>query len=269
MGGHSRSSDFPVSEGVLDTIADPNFNDVVLARINRVNGNFVGSYFGGESWDYARFALVDSEIVLSGQTFSNNLPVTSDAFDSIYNASGQPGEIGDAYVARLSSDFRSLDYCTYIGGSGIENDADATILNRDSVWIAGQTGSADLPITPNAVQSEVSGLGSIFLIHFAIDTMIESATDVHQLLPDDLKLSACPNPFNPTTTLSFDLPRSSDVTLAIFNILGQMIEEIDLGRMNIGSHQVQIGNTEWASGIYIVSLSAGPISRNSKILLIR
>lgn len=64
-----------------------------------------------------------------------------------------------------------------------------------------------------------------------------------------------PNPFNPTTFIKYDLPNFSNVSLTVYNRIGQQIEYMDLGYKNAGRHQKEI-NLDLVSGIYFYKVSA-------------
>jgi len=89
------------------------------------------------------------------------------------------------------------------------------------------------------------------------------------LAPSRFGLSVFPNPFNPTTTLSFALPKLSDVELTVFDVLGRVVMSRELGRLNAGEHQVAIDGAEWSSGVYFARLSAGGVGKVVKMALIR
>ena len=64
-----------------------------------------------------------------------------------------------------------------------------------------------------------------------------------------------PNPFNPTTSIKYDLPELSKVSLTIYNPLGQIIQKINMGYEKEGFHQKEI-SLNLASGIYFYKISA-------------
>ncbi len=68
-----------------------------------------------------------------------------------------------------------------------------------------------------------------------------------------------PNPFNPSTKISFQLPIISHVQLRVFNILGQLVEQLIDAPMNSGSHQVEWRPNDHRTGVYIYELRAEPI----------
>jgi chitinase len=66
-----------------------------------------------------------------------------------------------------------------------------------------------------------------------------------------------PNPFNPTTVISFSLPEANEVTLKIYNLLGEEVATLISGVLSAGNHQVRWDAGSLASGIYVYRLQAG------------
>ncbi|MFH1372383.1 MAG: T9SS type A sorting domain-containing protein, partial [bacterium] len=77
-----------------------------------------------------------------------------------------------------------------------------------------------------------------------------------------------PNPFNPTTTISFSLPAASDYTLTIYNVTGQEVTEFS-ERAEAGLVTVEWDASELASGVYFYRLRAGDRSATKKMLLLK
>jgi hypothetical protein len=78
-----------------------------------------------------------------------------------------------------------------------------------------------------------------------------------------------PNPFNPATSISFSLPEASEVTLKVFNLLGQEITTLVNGRINAGNHAVNFDASALSSGVYIYRLQAGSSLQTKKMTLIK
>jgi hypothetical protein len=79
-----------------------------------------------------------------------------------------------------------------------------------------------------------------------------------------------PNPFNPSTTLAFDLPESSVVTLTVYDMLGRRVASLKNGEsMTAGSHQVTWDASMMGSGMYIVRISNGTNTRTQKVMLVK
>lgn len=78
-----------------------------------------------------------------------------------------------------------------------------------------------------------------------------------------------PNPFNPSTSIAFNLPVSSDVTLSVYNVLGQKVAMLVNGPMTAGTHSVSFDASRLASGIYIYELRAGSFVQQRRMTLVK
>jgi hypothetical protein len=78
-----------------------------------------------------------------------------------------------------------------------------------------------------------------------------------------------PNPFNPTTTIRYALPVRSQVTLSVFNILGQQVATPVNGSQEAGIHDVQFDGGGLASGVYFYRIHAGDFVQTKRLLVIR
>jgi hypothetical protein len=80
-----------------------------------------------------------------------------------------------------------------------------------------------------------------------------------------------PNPFNPSTTISYQLPEASDVTLKIFNTLGEEVATlINNEYKSAGEHSsLFIVNSSLPSGVYFYKMTGGNYSETKKMLLLR
>jgi mannose/cellobiose epimerase-like protein (N-acyl-D-glucosamine 2-epimerase family) len=78
-----------------------------------------------------------------------------------------------------------------------------------------------------------------------------------------------PNPFNPTTTITYKLRTDSDVRILVFDVTGQMINEIVNEHQTMGHHSVEFNASGLATGIYIYQLQAGSVIENRKMILMR
>jgi Right handed beta helix region/Secretion system C-terminal sorting domain len=78
-----------------------------------------------------------------------------------------------------------------------------------------------------------------------------------------------PNPFNPSTTIEYGLPHKSQVTLAVFNTLGQQVAVLQNGDQEVGYHEVRFDGSRFSSGVYLYRLKAGDFVQTRKLLLIK
>ena len=78
-----------------------------------------------------------------------------------------------------------------------------------------------------------------------------------------------PNPFNPLTNIRYSLPLSVDVSLIIYNLLGEEIARIVDGFQSAGEYQSQWNASDFASGIYFYRLQAGDFIQTRKMVLMK
>jgi hypothetical protein len=76
-----------------------------------------------------------------------------------------------------------------------------------------------------------------------------------------------PNPFNPTTEISFSLANNSQVNLGVFNLNGQKVATLVDGSMGAGSHSVTFDASGLSSGVYFYTLQANGATETRKMVL--
>ena len=109
--------------------------------------------------------------------------------------------------------------------------------------------------------------------HAKLDYMLYNGTLAVQeggALPEAFALDQnYPNPFNPSTTIAFSLPRASDVSLKVFNLLGQEVATLINGHRTAGSHEVKFNAAGLSSGVYFYKLVSGDFTQVKKMSLVR
>lgn len=78
-----------------------------------------------------------------------------------------------------------------------------------------------------------------------------------------------PNPFNPTTNIVYQVPKTANVQLIIFNMLGQKVAELVHKKQEPGSYSVEWDASSMSSGVYIYQLRTEKITFTKKMLLIK
>jgi len=90
------------------------------------------------------------------------------------------------------------------------------------------------------------------------------------VLPKELSLSQnFPNPFNPSTNISFSIPQKSFVSLKIFDLIGREAAIIFSGELSAGSYSQLWNASNMPSGVYFYRLHAGPFTETKKLILLR
>ena len=98
---------------------------------------------------------------------------------------------------------------------------------------------------------------------------------VNEQIPTEFALyENYPNPFNPTTTLRFDLPEVSDVRVVIYNMLGQKIKTFNMNSISAGSHSIRWNATNdmgdpVGAGVYLYQFQAKDFVKTRKMILLK
>lgn len=167
-------------------------------------------------------------------------------------------------------------YSALAGGG--KRDAEWLNESPSQVTIAGSD-SAIIQIVINAPNE---------LGHYSADLMLESndpdaqltivqvVLDVVTGVEEDYSLptvyslySNYPNPFNPTTTINYDLPKQSYVTLKVYNIVGEEIATLVNEEQNAGRYQILWNANRLASGVYLYTIQAGDFIQTKKMILMK
>lgn len=78
-----------------------------------------------------------------------------------------------------------------------------------------------------------------------------------------------PNPFNPSTTISFTIPESGRVKVSIHNVTGQEVAVVAEGEMPAGSHEAAWNAGEYPSGVYFCTVQYGSARKTFKMTLMK
>jgi hypothetical protein len=96
-----------------------------------------------------------------------------------------------------------------------------------------------------------------------------------EIIPTKLQLyQNFPNPFNPSTTIQFDLPKQGQVKIQIYNVLGEKVAQVANSIYSAGTHQIKwdgktVTGVQASSGVYFVRLEADNLTDTQKIVLMK
>jgi len=101
-------------------------------------------------------------------------------------------------------------------------------------------------------------------------TYITDIKPIGNTIPDKYSLEQnYPNPFNPVTRIVFSIPKSENVNLKIFDILGREKENLINGKLNPGTYEIIFDGSKYSSGIYFYSLQAGNYNESRKMIILK
>ena len=193
-----------------------------------------------------------------GGSFDDKAWSVQQTTDGGYIVAGWTDSFGagnaDFYVVKTNSQGDTLWTCTY-GGT-----------NNDCAYSVQQTADGGY-----IVAGWTYSFGADFSDCYLVKLGAESSTaPISISLPQHYSLHPnYPNPFNPTTMIDFELPRAAQVTLKVYNLLGQEVATLVDGKIRAGTYQVPFDATHLSSGVYFYRLSTSTQSETRKMVVLK
>jgi len=151
--GYTSSTDFPVVNAVQPIYGggDDTFVFKLKADFSRL---LFSTYLGGSHFEEPGKIAVysDGSALVVGNTQSDDFPTVGGGGKACPTTQGE----WDVYVAKFSADGNSLELSTCFGGKGSDYTWGMK-LHEDKIYVAGTTGSDDLPVTPGVIQDHFNG----------------------------------------------------------------------------------------------------------------
>ena len=205
-GGITFGVGYPTTTGAYqeDYCAGPSslYTDVTISKFNTTGSSLLyATYLGGSRVDIPHSLVVsdNNELYVLGTTGSDDFPVTSNAFDTVFNggvnvtlSTSLTFPYGsDIFVSRFSEDGSQLFSSTFVGGSandGLnvssvlrknyadENRGEIILDDNNNVYVVSSTSSSDFPVTSQSVDLTYNGLqdACVFKMNYNLAQMIWS-----------------------------------------------------------------------------------------------
>ncbi|HUO03725.1 MAG TPA: SBBP repeat-containing protein [Candidatus Binataceae bacterium] len=160
VAGQTSSADFPTTGGAFQTVL-PGTGSAFVTELNPDGGGLAYSTFiGGTFKDLGEGVAVDSggNAYVVGESLSTDFPTTVGAIQRVNNAAGLRG--ANAFVSKLKPDGSGLIYSTYLGGTVYDYANGVAIDSAGNAYTAGQSRSANFPVTAGAFQTTNHSIGA-------------------------------------------------------------------------------------------------------------
>jgi len=153
-----------------------------------------------------------------------------------------------------------------------DNNFDITLTNTAFIASSNTIGTTTKVVVINNTTNELFTSSSDYeIVDVVAGTAKGEAVHVDIIeLPKLIKLNnAYPNPFNPITTLSFELPFEQKVSIAIYDVTGREVASLVDGTIEAGYHFINWDAGNYSSSLYFVRMKAENFVDTQKLLLIK
>ncbi|RNC83093.1 MAG: T9SS C-terminal target domain-containing protein [Balneola sp.] len=246
LGKNELGQDLYQSSGIM--ASSDNYNEIeidVNTFENEIN-YYIDSVLVAEI-PISNFGITPAEIIIASTNLNNGTFLDFDNFKVFRYENPYPWLTVNTNTNTVTEG-NSKDIVFTFSSVGVENGTYTTtaLINTNE----GGVPVYEIPITLN-----ISGVVS--------NESDPERAEEFQLLQN------YPNPFNPSTTISFSLPQSGDVSLKVYNAIGMEMGTLVDEFYSAGQHRVQFDASSLASGIYIYSLEFGGVKQTRKMLLLK
>ena len=161
--------------------------------------------------------------------------------------------------------FTTVDSGTAVGGSG----AIIHTVNSGATWQSEPSPTTNIlhgvSFANSGLGIAVGDLGTILRTGGGITGIGNNNTE-----PGEFRLSQnYPNPFNPSTKINYQLGKSSNVRLAIYDMLGSKVKELVNQKQAPGSYSIEFDASSLSSGTYFYKLETGEFTDTKKMVVVK
>jgi hypothetical protein len=249
------------------------FSLVLGAAIGWAHNSYTGSYSGAPGQSSCHGGT-------SGTLVVTGFPVSyrpSQAYRIVVKRSSGSAIVNVNATTRLGTTTNVAGTFGTITNSALYAGADGGVYASphaiDSVvfqWTAPAKGSGTVNFYASGFQGSTSSSnGQSKQIALSSTEVLAGVTDKPGLPLSTVLLNNYPNPFNPSTTIRYGLAHGSEVTLAVFNTLGQLVATVQKGHQEAGYHDVTFESKDLPSGVYLYRLTTEDFDQVRRFILLR
>lgn len=262
-----------------DANSDPGFDDGIYDPFQRWHRVVFRDIEGGDKYDYRMSSYLGTVNEQSFTRARHRLRSTELAYtNNEYDGERMKGQIAWNKEGTSMEVFIPLDSLYVTDG-----ETTFSVTKEDSLQIRYQIEAGDpknfLP-GEDGDRTQQGGYFNVLLSDYYVgDPVAEpvnnlvatsSETEPYAENVNDYKLEQnYPNPFNPATQINFTLPQASDVTLEVFNVIGQRVAILSQQHLQSGVHTAEFDASALSSGVYLYRLTAGDFVETRKMMLVK
>ncbi|MBU0520260.1 T9SS type A sorting domain-containing protein [bacterium] len=217
----------------------PGYQNIYLIKTDESGDDLWSQVIGESSCDegYSVQQTSDGGYIIAGSTVSNNN--------------------NNVYLVKTDGSGNEL-WSQMFGGSDHERGYSVQQTEDGGYIVAGVTTSLG------------AGNEDVYLIRVDSEGTIVEEPDPGNRVPLSCSyLSIAPNPFNPTTAISYQLSAVSHVNLSVYDVSGRKVATLVAGWRDAGSHEVTFDGSDLASGIYFCLMEVGEFVQTRKMVLMK
>ena len=198
----------------------------------------------------------------------HTITTSADGANSVYAVDVDGDGDMDVLSASVGDYYYNIDSeITWYENDGNENFTTHTItiaaLGANSVYAVDVDGDGDMDVlSASAIDNKIAWYENLLIVGIEDNNPLDTPVKF-QLFNN------YPNPFNPTTTINYQIPELSIVSIKVFDVLGRELATLVNEEKPTGSYEVDFNATTLPSGVYFYRLQAGSFVEIKKMVLLK
>lgn len=260
--GRTASTDFPTTTGAYQRVKGGGTYDGFVAKVSPDGRTLVyGTYLGGSGEEFLYGVVVSpsNEAIVTGYTDATGFPVTAGAYDGTFNGGY------DSFVTRIAAGGGSLNYSTWLGGTGGDIARSIALRPDGQVVAVGYTTSSSYPTTPGSFDRVLEG-GGVFYDGFVSVLEAGGSSNVGVEGPgasaSRVWMSApSPNPSRDRSEFDVSLREEAVVVIRVVDLGGRLVRRLHDGTLAAGAHRLawdgrDLSGRDAGPGVFFVEVLA-------------
>lgn len=175
-----------------------------------------------------------------------------------------------------------------VGDHSLNNESGALVKFKDDSFSIFNTTNSPIPfgyvgsifvdsyqnkwiaVSPYWDKSTTSSIGGGLVVYNENGVTVDVGNYIENKTVQKFNLTPnFPNPFNPSTTINYSIPKYSFVSLVVFNSIGEKVKTLVSENKNSGSYSINFNSVNLPSGIYFLRFTASSFTQTNKMVLLR
>lgn len=206
----------------------------------------------GDQWNWAPNKIVNVVAVIPVELMSFNAQVVANSIILSWSTSTETNNRGFEIQRKLTSEGMDWVNLMFIKGSGTTTELQNYSYQDENL----PTGTYSYRLK----QIDFDGTSKIYNL----------SEEIHITAPNDFALNQnFPNPFNPSTVISFSIPKNDKVRLEVFDVVGSRIATLFDEEKSAGYYEINFDALNYTSGVYYYRISTKDFVQTKKMILMR
>ncbi len=226
--------------------------------------NFVGTSYGAQVSFTTQNPFVNKQPTMNA---IGDVSILHTAAEQVVNLSGISAGAGENQSLTVTAVAANAQLIPSLSVQYVSPQATGTLRFQND---RRQVGSTTISVIVKDDAGTANGGVDSLVVSFGVNVLLDTDLGDEDTTPKEFRLDQnFPNPFNPSTQISFSLPTGEHVDLAVYDMMGRRVTQLVDAYTAAGTHRVTFDAASLPSGIYMYVIRAGGMTASNRMTLIK